>query len=337
MEDKLQIIDIDSRKIGLGEPAYIIAEIGINHNGDIKLAAQMIEVAAESGADAVKFQVYKTELFISRASPYFDILKKCELSDNDVLMLSNKAKNTGITFLATPFDERSVDLLVAADIVAFKIASGDITHIPLIKHIAKYDKPVLISTGAATLAEVNDAMACLLERKNLPVAILHCVSHYPVNPKETNLRVLETLRRLYHVPIGYSDHTIGTLIPTVAVACGANIIEKHFTLDKEMEGPDHKSSCDPIDLKKMVKDIRIVEQSMGREEKQPVETNDTRIAIRRSLTAATEIPKGTAISKKMLEIKRPASGIDPKDIEKVIGRNALVDIPGGETIKWSMV
>lgn len=330
-------INIGSRKIGIGEPVYIIAEIGINHNGDINLAIQMIEAAAESGADAVKFQVYKTERFISRSSSYFDILKKCELKDDDVMILAKKAADNKIAFLATPFDEESVDLLDAAGVFAFKIASGDITHIPLIQHIAKYDKPVIISTGAATLVEVDDAVRCLLEKKNLPIALLHCVSHYPTKPNETNLRVLKTLHARYHVPIGYSDHTIGTLIPTVAVACGANIIEKHFTLDKEMEGPDHKSSCDPIDFKKMTQDIRTVEQSLGSKEKRPVETEDTRLAMRRSLTASIDIPKGTVFNKEVIEIKRPATGIHPKDIEKVIGHNALVDIQKDEAIQWDMV
>lgn len=331
-------IKIGNRLVGKEEPTYFIAEIGINHNGDINLASKMVAVAAETGVDAVKFQVYKTEQLVSKSSPSFSVLKRCELGVDDVRLLSKEAKDKKITFLATPFDEGSMDLLASLNVPAIKIASGDLTHIPLLRHVSRYKKPIIISTGAATLGEIDIAVRNILKNWNkAQIALLHCVPHYPAEPDEINLRIIKTMYEQFQMPIGYSDHSLGTVVPLTAVACGACIIEKHFTLDKGMKGPDHKSSCNPDELQRMVSDIRIVEKSLGDRTKTPVESEKTRIAIRRSLIAARDIPKKTILTSDMFNIKRPANGISPMEIDAVIGRTATRDIHKDETIEWEMV
>ncbi len=331
-------ISIGRRMVGDGEPTYIIAEIGINHNGDAKLASKMISAAAKTGVDAVKFQFYNTEKFLSKKSSYFSLMKKCELKAEEIRYLSSEVKDKKITFLATPFDEENVDLLGSLDIEAFKIASGDITHTPLLKYVASQEKPMIISTGAANLDEIEMALKSIREiQKKLPIALLHCISNYPADVEQLNLKTIKTMGMQFQVPIGFSDHTLGIMASIFAVASGACIIEKHFTLDKEMEGPDHKLSCDPKDLSELVQGIRSMEKTMGVGAKIPVESEETRRAMRRSITAANNIPKGIGISREMLAVKRPGTGISPESINKLIDRTARVDISEDETISWDMV
>ncbi len=333
----IENIKIGERLVGAGKPTFIVAEIGINHNGDMNLAARMISIAAEVGADAIKFQAYQAGQLVSVSHPAYDVLKKCELKADDIRALASESKDHNITFMATPFDEESVDLLASLAVPAFKIASGDITHIPLLQYIAKFGKPMIIATGASTIDDIEAALGSIRKiKEDLPVALLHCVSHYPTQPEQANLSMIKKMHEQFQLPIGFSDHTIGTVVPLTAVACGASIIEKHFTLDKEMDGPDHKSSCDPNDLRKLIQGIRIVEKSLGDTIKKPVESEKTRIAIRRSVTATRDIPKGTKVTSKMLSIKRPAGGIAPEDMALIIGRVALKDIYSDESIKWSM-
>ncbi|MEK7353946.1 MAG: N-acetylneuraminate synthase [Chloroflexota bacterium] len=343
----MKTFKIAGRLIGEGAPCFIIAEAGVNHNGDIKLARKLIDVAAKAGADAVKFQTFQAEEIVTESAEkadyqkettgstesQFEMIKKLELSDKNFKELFTYAQKKGIMFLSTPFDKRSVDLLDRLGVPGLKIGSGEITNLPLLKHIALKQKPVILSTGMSTLDEVTEAVKVLQKEGTGEIALLHCVSCYPARAEDTNLRAMETLRRTFNLPVGLSDHTIGIHIPVAAVALGACIIEKHFTLDKNLPGPDHRASLEPEELKEMVGAIRDVESSMGNGIKRPTPGEEaTKKAARRSLVAGVNIPAGTIITGEMLEIKRPGTGIEPKLINLVIGKKAKKSIARGEVI-----
>ncbi|MSR78069.1 MAG: hypothetical protein EXS63_07590 [Candidatus Omnitrophica bacterium] len=248
--------------IGQGFKTFVIAEIGINHNGEIETARQLIEKAHQSGANAVKFQTYITEKRVPKDSPIYGILKQCEFGEKDFTQLQRIAGNLGVTFFSTPFDAESVALLEKLDAGLYKIASFDITHDELLECVAATQKPVIISRGMANAEEV-DAAIRIIEKHGSPYALLHCISAYPTPPEQANLNVIKTLRERYECPVGYSDHTLGFRVPVLAVAAGAMIIEKHFTLSKTMAGPDHSLSADPRDMMEMVQSIREVEKILG--------------------------------------------------------------------------
>ncbi len=248
--------------IGENEPVFIIAECGINHGGSVDIAADMIRKAAESGADAVKFQTYITEKRVPKESPIFDLLKDCELNSDAHHRLYEVAQKSNIEFFSTPFDTESVALLEEIGVPGYKIASFDIVNLSLMRSVGKIGKPVICSTGMADEAEVLKAKEILSSYK-IPFALLHCISAYPTKEEDANLSVIHSLQSLYSGPIGYSDHTLGIEVPILAVASGAKVIEKHFTLNKTAVGPDHKLSADPDELKRMVNGIRRVEVIMG--------------------------------------------------------------------------
>ena len=345
-------IKIANRTIGEGEPCFIIAEAGVNHNGDISLARQLIDVAKEAGADAVKFQTFSAEKIATRYAEkaeylkrttkqeesHYDILTKQELSEKAHLELKDYTERRGIMFLSTPYDKGSVDLLVRLGVPALKVSSADITNHPLLAHVAAQKLPVILSTGMSTLDEVEDAVGVTKSTGNEQLILLHCNFNYPARMEDINLRAMDTLRQAFGFPVGYSDHTMGFEVSLAAVTMGAVVIEKHFTLDRNLPGPDHLASLEPTELKNMVTGIRNVELALGSPEKCPTgEEIPNRQTSRRSIVAATDIPEGTVITNDMLDAKRPGTGISPKHFDALVGRKTLSVIKKDELITWDKV
>ncbi len=349
MIKKVQV-RLGNREIGEGQPVFIIAEAGVNHNGNVKLARKMIDVAQKAGADAIKFQTFKTEELVVPNAPkaryqklstpgrfQFEMLKKLELSESEFEGLFHYCKRKKIIFLSTPFDFSSADFLYKLGVPAFKIGSGDLTNLPLLRHIANYGKPMILSTGMATLQEVKEAVVTVYSVGNKKIILLHCTSNYPTRYEDVNLRILDTLRK-FNTPIGYSDHTAGLEVAVAAVAKGVCIIEKHFTLDKNLPGPDHKASLEPGELKKMVNAIRNTERAMGHSIKRPVQ-NEREISkiARKSIIANKAIPKGTRITRDMLAIKRPGTGIEPKCLSQLLGKRTKKFIGKDHVLTWDLL
>jgi len=344
---------IAGRRVGKGEPCYVIAEAGVNHNCDVRLGYRLIETAAGAGADAIKFQSYQASKISTRAAPRywvepedpqgtqwdtFDKLDK--LSERDFKSLLGHARQVGIAAFSTPFDDGAVDFLASLDVPAFKIASADLTCHGLIERAARVGKPMILSTGSSTLGEVEEALEVCRRAGNQEVVLLHCTLKYPCPPEGINLRMMEHLMRAFpEVPVGLSDHSLGISVPQAAVALGACTIEKHYTVDKTLPGsPDHHLSVDAADMKAMVEGIRTVEKALGKAVKglEPLEADAWRYA-RRSVTSALDIPRGAAISREMLTYKRPGTGISPRFLDLVVGRIARHDIPKDTTMTWDMV
>jgi N,N'-diacetyllegionaminate synthase len=337
---------IGTKVIGSASSVFVVAEIGTNHEGSIRQAERLIDAATNSGADAVKFQTYRVDRLLipsrERYGPQVDgaessyqLLRRCELSWEDQEKLKRHADNRGIMFLSTPFDEESVDFLDSLGVPAFKIASADITHLPLLRHIATKRKPVLLSTGMSFLSEVADAVYNLKAAGVEEILLLHCVSAYPASPQQMNLRALQTLQSYFELPVGLSDHSEGILIPLVSVALGAVLIEKHFTLDKSTTGPDHKASMDPKDLKLLIQSLRDVESSLGDGRKRPSDIEEeSRLFGRRSIVAGGDIRAHETIARWMLTFKRPGSGLEPRHLEKVIGARARRNLAKDTILQW---
>jgi N-acetylneuraminate synthase len=346
------------------EKTFIIAEAGVNHNGSLDIATKMVEKAMEAGADAVKFQTWKTENVVTplaRKAEYqktgeddaelqFEMLKKLELDYEDFWALKKHADNKGIIFLSTADDEESADFL--EDIVPlFKVGSGEVTNLPFLRHVAEKGKPLILSTGMSDLDEVEKAVRTIREVQSQktvgdldlmefvipPLILLHCVSCYPSPAEDSNLRVMKTLSTAFDLPVGYSDHTEGIVVSIAAVALGATVIEKHFTLDRGMTGPDHSSSLEPEELKAMVEAIREVERALGDGVKRlmPSESGNLDV-VRKSLVAARDILKGTVVTPDMLTAKRPGSGIAPEKKESFVGKEVKRDIERDELIEEEM-
>ncbi len=325
----------------------VIGEIGVNHNGSLELAKKMIDVAVESGADAVKFQTFSAEKLATRtaekaayqkkndgeAGSQIEMLKRLELSKSDLQACQKYCKKVGMVFLSTPFDEEAADLLEEVGIEGYKVSSGDLTNLPLLAHLAAKGKPMIISTGMANMAETEEAVTTIRDNGNPPLAILHCVSNYPAAPEEANLRAMDTLAAAFNVPVGWSDHTLGDAIALASIARGAKILEKHYTLDANMPGPDHKASLEPKAFAELIRKLRDVEASLGDGVKRPQPSEiDTAKVARRSIVSACDIPAGTVIEDKHLICKRPGTGLAPRLIPLVVGRKAKVDIPADQVI-----
>jgi N-acetylneuraminate synthase/N,N'-diacetyllegionaminate synthase len=337
---------IGSKVIGSGSKVFVVAEIGINHNGSVSQAEKMIAAAAKSGADAVKFQSFRADrlLIPSRdryaqqsdgAESAYQMLRRCELSFEDQEKLKKHADDQGVIFMSTPFDEESVDFLDSLGVPVFKVASADITHVPLLRHIASKGKPVLLSTGMSFLSEVADATWNLRSAGAKEIVLMHCVSTYPAASQHMNLRALQTLRSYFELSVGLSDHSEGILLSLVAVALGAVVIEKHFTLDKQANGPDHKASMDPADLKLLIRSLREVESSLGDGRKRPSDVEEeSRLLGRRSVVAAVDIRANETIAPWMLTFKRPGSGLEPRNWEKLIGMIARRNIGKDTILQW---
>lgn len=348
----MRTIDISGRQVGPEQPCFIIAEAGVNHNGDIGLALKLVEAACSTGVDAIKFQTFKAERLASRDAPkaryqqestnrgesQAAMLSRLELSEEDHRRLIQHCRHQGLIFLSSPFDERAVDFLVGSGLPALKIPSGEINNIPLLSHAAKAGPPLIVSTGMATLSEVEVAVKTIRGCSREEVVLLHCVSNYPADPAVINLRVMKTLRLAFGLPVGYSDHTLGLEVALAAVALGACVIEKHFTLDRHLPGPDHQMSIEPGELTDLVKGIRKIEAALGHGRKEPAAGElDTAVAVRKSLFAAKDIPAGTLISREAIAFQRPGDGLPPTLFDVVLGRLARIDIPAGAKLEWSML
>jgi len=334
-------IQLGERLIGPDHPTYVIAEIGINHNGDPALARQLIDIAADAGVDAVKFQkrhlpsLYPTDVledtvrYEQNFQYMIPILKQVELSEEDIAALKAHAEDRGPEFLCTPFDPKSADFLDDLGVSAFKIASADLNNLDLLDHVASKAKPMLVSTGMSYWDEIEAAVS-LLKHSGTPFALLHCRSVYPVWPREVNLRMIKQLEQ-FGVPVGYSGHDIGITIPLIAASMGACIIEKHITLDKQMRGPDHKISLEGFELKRLVRDIRVADQAMGRQKRFLLRGEIlNRELFGKSLTAAVTIAKGTPITRDMIHVRGPGKGIAPHRMRDLIGRQAQRDLGIGD-------
>lgn len=338
-----QLDNTDSR-------VMIIAEAGINHNGDIALAKKMIDVAFEAKADAIKFQTFIAERVISKYAPkaeyqklttdpqesQLEMAKKLELNPGEFRILNEYCKEKGITFLSTAFDFESVDLLLELGLNVFKIPSGEITNLPYLQKIGALKKKIIMSTGMTELFEIKGALDVLCGEgtRREDITVLHCNTAYPTPFTDVNLLAMLTIKEACQVKVGYSDHTIGIEVPIAAVALGAKVIEKHFTLDKNMEGPDQKASLGPDELKKMVRLIRNIENALGESVKKPSASELQNLSIaRRSLVAARNIKTGEYFSAENIIAKRPGSGISPMHINKIIGRKAKRDFIEDELIE----
>lgn len=334
-----------------GEAPVLIAEAGVNHNGDGRLAKQLVDAAVAAGAQIVKFQAFKTEKEISRfaeLAPYqketapnaqsqFDLCKALELGFGDFRDLKEYCNARGIGFLCSVFDFDSIDFM-ADDLGAraVKIASGEITNAPLLEYVGRKKLSIILSTGASTLEEVGEAIATLRGAGCPELVLLHCVSNYPAPTNELNLRAMATLSREFGLPVGFSDHSLGNAAAIAAVAMGAVMIEKHFTLDRTMEGPDHKASAEPDELKALVDDLALVHAAKGDGVKRPMPSERSNLPlIRRSLVAHGALAKGARLDASMIEVKRPAGGIDPRRLNEVIGRRLARDLGDDEPIRWS--
>lgn len=352
---------------------FIIAEAGVNHNGSLELSYQLVDAAAEAGADAVKFQTYKTENLVTKTAgqaeyqkknigeslSQFEMLKNLELSYDDFKKIKQYCNHKEIMFLSTPFDLESVDFLIKEiGLSLIKIPSGEITNAPYLYQIAKQGVQVILSTGMATIEEIHHALAFLAygysgnndillnrvkefyqteQAKEIlrdKVSILHCTTEYPTPFEDINLNAMDDMRKTFQLPIGLSDHSEGVIVPIAAVAKGATIIEKHFTLDKTMSGPDHKASLDPMELKELVDSVRSIEKAMGKSQKNPVKTEVKNKAIaRKSLVAAQKIREGEVFSANNLTVKRPGTGIEPYYYWDYIGKYSNENYEKDEVIR----
>lgn len=325
----------------------IIAEVGVNHNGDIDRARKMIEVAKECGVDIVKFQTFNTEKLVSKFAPMADyqkknlgksesqaqMLKKLQLSEEQFIELSDFCNKTGIEFLSTAFDIESMRFLNKIQ-SKWKIPSGEITDYPYLVEIARTKKDIIISTGMCTLKEIEEAVNLLKQNGSGKITILHCTTEYPAPLNEINMNVLTTLKEKFNCEVGYSDHTEGLTASLIAVAMGATVIEKHFTLDKSLPGPDHKASINPSELKELVRQIREIEQIKGSFDKKPTESELKNIdVVRKSIVASKDISKGEIFTEENITTKRPGNGISPMRWNEVIGRKALRSFVEDEIIE----
>ena len=343
-------IKINDKYIGDDFPCYTIAEAGANHDGELNKAIKLIDAANEAKSDSVKFQTYDASKLASKYSPKYWIDDKPDetqyevfsnldgLSDDNWKEIFEYAKSKSVTCFSTPFDEKSVDLLYSLDVPAFKIASADITHIPLIKHIASKKLPIFISTGMASDEETKEAIETIENQGNDQIIIMHCITSYPTEAKDANLELIRTLKEKYpKYVIGYSDHTIGTNIPVYSTFYGATCIEKHFTFDSSLtQSPDHKLSLDTNGFRQLVKELRLAEISKGSKFRNDFESEKNAIKYaRRSIIANRDIEVNEKISKDMLSIKRPATGISPKFFEEIIGKSVKRKIQEDRPIQWN--
>lgn len=338
----MDTIEFAGHLIGNNHPCFIIAEAGVNHNGHLNMALQLVDAAVAARADAIKFQTFKAESVISSTAPkaiyqkrttgaeesQLDMARHLELSYDQFKEIKAHCNKQGILFLSTPFDHDSADFLDELGVPAFKIPSGEVTNYPFLEHIASKGKPLIISTGMSYLGEVEQALCVIYASGNRKVILLHCVSNYPAEPADTNLRTMRTMATAFGVPVGYSDHTLGIEVALAAVALGACVVEKHFTLDRTLSGPDHGASLEPNELSALVKGIRIVEAALGTGRKEPAATEaNTSMVARRSLVAACDIPLMTVLTEQHIAIKRPGTGLPPAMREYLVGRRARTMIP----------
>lgn len=348
----MEKIKIDDRMIGPGEPVYIIAEAGVNHNGDINIALELVQQAKRIGADCVKFQTFKAERVVTAAAPkakyqlevtdksesQLDMLKALELQEEDYRNIISRAQEEGITVISTPYSKEDADFLDKLDIPAFKIASGQLIELSFLQYVAKKGKPVILSTGMGTMDEVKAAVEAIRSTGNQQLILLQCTTNYPSDPADTNLRAMQSMGEETGVMMGYSDHVAGNVPCYAAVALGATVVEKHFTLDSQMPGPDHSSSLDPEGFKALVEGIRTVSVAMGTGVKAPSEVEKQNMTgMRRSIVAAQDLGPGTILTEDLLTFKRPATGVSPARLEEFLGKTLYVALKKDEFLKLDHV
>lgn len=344
-------VSIGQFKIGPNQPCFVIAEAGVNHNGDLDMALRLVDAAVRAEAHAVKFQTFVSEQVISVAAPkaayqlettgagetQLEMVKKLELPPNVFKDIQAYCNSVGIMFLSTPFEESSADVLDALAVPAFKIPSGEITNFPFLEYVGHKRRPMIVSTGMADLEEVRAAVEVIGRSGNPNLILLHCVSSYPARPENVNLRALHTLADEFDVPIGFSDHTLGIDVALAAAALGASVIEKHLTLDKTLPGPDHRASLEPEEFAGMVRGIRAVQSALGDGQKRPSpEEANTAAVARKSLVSTRALGRGTILTGADVAIRRPGTGLAPKLRSEIIGRVLRHDISAGEVLQWEM-
>jgi N,N'-diacetyllegionaminate synthase len=343
-------IAVGSALVGTGCPVFIIAEAGVNHNGDVGMAIQLVEQARRAGADCVKFQTFRAEKVATASAPKAEyqlhttppeesqlaMLRKLELPVDAYPAIINRCKELGILFMSTPYGPDDVELLASFDVPAYKVASGQIVEHALLEQIARKGKPIFLSTGMATLSEVDEAVRCIRRAGNQAVILLQCTTNYPSRPADANLRAMTTMQQSCQTLVGYSDHTQTNTACIAAVAMGACTIEKHFTLDKGLPGPDHSTSCTPDEFTALVSTIRECEivRGTGLKEPSPVEVENAK-GMRRSIVAARPLKAGTVITPDVIAFKRPASGISPRLLPELLGKTLRVDVAADHLLTWS--
>ena len=340
------MFDIKMDKSDFKSSTFIIAEIGVNHNGSVEIAKKMIKSASDCGVDAVKFQTFKSENLVTKTAQkaeyqqkntsedsQYEMLKKLELSFDDFKELKDYASKQDVLFLSSPFDQDSVDLLEDLDVQAYKLGSGELTNFELIDYVQKTGKPIIFSTGMATLDEIKETYGFIKDKNN--AIFLHCITGYPTCYEEANLNFIKTLQKELDVPIGFSDHSPGIELPIAAVALGACVVEKHFTIDKTLEGPDHKASLNPNEFKAMVDAIRNVELAMGDGIRKFSENElEIKKVARKSIVLNCDLSKESLIERSMLSIKRPGTGIEPKYINDIVGKKVKCDLNSETVLQW---
>ena len=350
--DGTDVVRIAGHTVGAGQPCFVIAEAGVNHNGDVETALRLIDAAKQAGADAVKFQTFKSEEVISASAPkaayqvrttgaresQLEMVKKLELPPAAFHSLAKHCKEQEIMFLSTPFDFGSVELLEEIGVPAFKIGSGEITNFPLLERVARTGKPIILSTGMSMLAEVASALETMRAACGPEIILLHCTSNYPASASSANLRAMKTMAESFSVPVGLSDHTEGISIAIAAVALGACVLEKHLTLDRTLPGPDHRASLEGNEFAEMVRSIRRVEEALGDGVKKPApEEIGTSAVARRSLVAREDISEGTFITEQMIAIRRPGTGLPPRMYSALIGRRMKMRVSAGTVLTMDMI
>ena len=345
-------IDIGSHRIGPNHPCILIAEAGVNHNGSLEIAMRLVDAAKEAGADAVKFQTWVTEKLMVPDAPLadyqkqniggdqsqFDMAKKLELSYQEFSELKSHADRQGILFFSTPDEEDCADFLDELGVPMFKIGSGEVTNLPFLHHVALKHKPIILSTGMSTLSEVESAVNAIEDAGNQQLVLLHCVSNYPADPEDINLRAMGTLQLAFQYPVGYSDHTLGTHVSLASVALGACVLEKHFTLDKTLPGPDHLMSLDPTELGGMIASVRSVESALGTGRKSPVDAEtSTKEVAQKSIVAARDIPEGKYLEPSDMTLRRTGAGLSPTYLQQIIGRKTSHPISANQVITLGML
>jgi len=346
-----KVINVGKKRIGEENRCFIIAEAGVNHNGSLSMAKKLVNVAFEAGADAVKFQTFRSEELVTnnagmaeyqekntkRKEAQIKMLKRLELKYDDFIELKRYCDKKGILFLATPHSESAIDFLEKL-VPLYKVASGDLNNLPLLKKIAQKKKPIIISSGMADMDEIVQALKVIKEVGNNQVILLHCTTNYPCPFQEVNMKAMATMQKKFKCLVGYSDHTEGIIVPILAVAYEAAVIEKHFTLDKNLPGPDHKASLTPKELKEMVEAVRNAQSALGNSIKKPTESEKKiKKVARKSIIARIAIKKGTTILEGMLSIKRPGTGIEPKYLSQIVGRTARKNIKRDEMLKRNQI
>jgi N-acetylneuraminate synthase/N,N'-diacetyllegionaminate synthase len=331
-------LNLETTIFGDEQPAFIIAEAGSNHNCSLDHAKAMIDAAAEAGCDSVKFQIFEADKLVPLGSHVHSVLQPLEFPRQWLAELISHCDGAGVVFSASPFDNEAVDLLVEHGGTSFfKIASPEIHDIPLIRYIARVGCPIVISTGMATLDDIRNALDTVRAESDCLVAVLHCISLYPAPTEHLNLRMMESIARTLDVTVGLSDHSESTQIPAIAVALGAKIIEKHFTLDHSLSGPDHGFALEPEQLKEMVVNVRETESALGKADKEPLYDIEEVSLNNKAIMSRVDIPAGTVITDDMLTVKRAPGGIRPIDVDKVIGRTAQTNVPADTLIILEML